>query len=177
MILRDSRGRGVKPGLIGMGCLKDRGSIGLLVRQRRPVRVEGKGALLVYMVSKFEESGRPKYSPRAILAMTCKHCNLTISSSLRGLEAKLWSCDFPSCRVPFLLNVKRMMGSRTPNVTTSSFCGGWPTISFFRALKTSICSAVFLEFRICATHDRRAILEMLWMEGVHLNNDAGAGRN
>jgi len=55
MNLRDSRGHGVRPGLIGMGCLTDRGSIGLLVKQRRPVRVEGKGVLLVYEVSKFQK--------------------------------------------------------------------------------------------------------------------------
>jgi hypothetical protein len=170
---QDSRGRGVKPGPIEMGYSKDTNSTILRARLTRPVMAEGKGGLL-YMVSKLEEC-ELQNRPKAMLAMTCRHCNLTISSSPRGLEAKLWSCDFPSCLVPFLLNVKRMMGSKTPNVTTSSFCGGWPTISFFRALKTSICSAVLLEFRICATQGSRAILEKLWMGRVHLK--AGSGRS
>jgi hypothetical protein len=152
---QDLKGHGVKPRLIGKGYSKDKGSTGLLARQRRPAGAEEMGVLL----AKGQQASRAgvRYLPRAMLAMTCRHCNLTTSSSLRGLEAKLWSCDFPSCRAMFLLNVNRMMGSRTPDVTTSSFCGGWPTISFFSALKTSICSPVFLEFRICTTQGSRAI--------------------
>jgi hypothetical protein len=96
-----------------------------------------------------------------MLDITWSPCNRTVSSSLNGRDAKLWSCDFPSGLLDFVLKLRRTSGSRVPWATTVSFFRGCPMSSFFRALRITICSEEFLAFRICATHDCLAIVERL----------------
>jgi len=57
-----------------------------------------------------------------------------------------------------LVEDQAVIGSSTPSATANSFFKGWPTMSFLRALKTTICSAGLLEFRIWATQGCRAIV-------------------